>query len=431
MRKLFILFALTTATATAQQLTLQDVLNLTLKNNFDIQIAQHVAEINKINNHIGTAGGLPVVTGTLSDQESAANLSQKLNTGLEIKRNGATVNTLNANVTASMLLYNDYRVKATKAKLDAFQKQSEELLQAQIQNTLATVLVRYYTIVRQQTYIKTLGLSIELSKKQLEIVQAKKGVGLANDADLFQSQIDLNTRQQDLQAQQLVLAQAQTDLLNVMKLKPDAAIAIKDTIIIDKQVNLAGVLDVINQNPQILSLDEQIKIYALIEKETEALRYPSLRANAGLNYGRTNSSAGQLLLNQSYGPFVSLGLSVPIYNGGNYKRQQQTDYLNSQIAKIQKDNTVLDFQSAAYKTFQVYSNSLTQIATQQNTFDLASKLVSLSLQRFQLASATIVELREAQKSFEEAGFRLVDLSYTAKLAEIELKRVSGKLGVNN
>jgi outer membrane protein len=58
---------------------------------------------------------------------------------------------------------------------------------------------------------------------------------------------------------------------------------------------------------------------------------------------------------------------------------------------------------------------------------IASALLQLTLQRFELSAATIVEVREAQRSFIEAGYRLVNLSYSAKLAEIELKRLSGQL----
>lgn len=83
--------------------------------------------------------------------------------------------------------------------------------------------------------------------------------------------------------------------------------------------------------------------------------------------------------------------------------------------------------TATIKLFKAYTNSLQQLNTQQNTYQLSQQLVQLSLQRFQLAAATIIEVREAQKSFEDAGFRLVTLSYSAKIAEIELKRLSNRL----
>lgn len=430
MKRILILFSiLTVVNANAQQLTLQDAINISLKNNFDIRIAKNNAEINTINNHLGVAGGLPSVTATATDQESVVNINQKLNTGTEISRSGAASNALNANVTGTMLLYNGYRVVATKKRLEELQKQGEHLLNAQIQNTIASVMLKYYDVVRQQSYMKTLQQSIDLSTKQLELIQTKKEVGLANNADLFQSQIDLNTRLQDMQTQELIVAQAKTDLINLLNIKEDSAFIIKDSIIIDKNIQLVDVMGSINQNPLLLSLDQQVKINELLEKEVASLRKPALRANTGLNFGRTQSAAGQLLLNQSYGPFIGLSLSVPIYSGGAIKRQQQVAGINTSNAKLQKESAVLNYKTATIKTYQSYTNSINQLKTQQNTYQLSQQLVDLSLQRFQLAAATIIEVREAQKSFEDAGFRLVNLSYAAKIAEIELNRVSNKLGL--
>ena len=427
MKKVIIIFLLFSTKAFAQQLSLQDAINMALKKSYDIQIAKNVVDINKINNNIGVAGGLPTVTATASDQESVVNINQKLNTGTVLARNGATNNNLNANVTGSMLLYNGYRVVATKKRLEELQKQSEQQLNTQIQNTIAIVMVNYYNVVRQQSYIKTLQQSIEVSKKQLEIIETKQSLGLANNANLFQSQIDLNARLQDIQAQQLILAQAKADLLNAMVANPDSSISIIDTIVVDKNLNLAEIIAEISKNPQIISLDNQIKINELIEKETAALRQPLVRANAGLNYGRNQSDGGQLLLNQSYGPFINLGITIPIYNGSVFKRQQQTANINTQNAKLQKDNVLQQNHTATIKLFKAYTNSLQQLNTQQNTYQLSQQLVQLSLQRFQLAAATIIEVREAQKSFEDAGFRLVTLSYSAKIAEIELNRLSNRL----
>lgn len=428
MKRILILFSmLTVVNANAQQLTLQDAINISLKNNFDIQIAKNIAEINTINNNIGVAGGLPSVTATATDQESVVNINQKLNTGTEISRSGAASNALNANVTGSMLLYNGYRVVATKKRLEELQKQGENLLNTQIQNTIASVMLKYFDVVRQQSYMRTLQQSIDLSTKQLELIQTKKDVGLANNADLFQSQIDLNTRLQDMQTQELIVAQTKTDLINLLNIKEDSAIIIKDSIIIDKNIQLVDVMGSINQNPLLLSLDQQVKINELLEKEVASLRKPALRANTGLNFGRTQSAAGQLLLNQSYGPFVGVSLSVPIYSGGAIKRQQQVAGINTNNAKLQKESALLNYKTATIKTYQSYTNSINQLKTQQNTYQLSQQLVDLSLQRFQLAAATIIEVREAQKSFEDAGFRLVNLSYAAKIAEIELKRVSNKL----
>ena len=70
---------------------------------------------------------------------------------------------------------------------------------------------------------------------------------------------------------------------------------------------------------------------------------------------------------------------------------------------------------------------MNQLEKEKKNYALTADLVKLVLQKFELRQATIIDLREAQQSFEESGYRLVNLSYVAKAAEIELKRVSNQL----
>ena len=415
------------STANAQLLTLDDAIKIALKNNLDIEIEKNNFQINKINNNIAVAGGMPNVSSSISSQQSVVDVNQKLNTGLIINRAGSLSNSTNANVSASQLLYNGSRVVTTKKRLEALQKQSEFQLNAQIQNTMALVMVKYYDVVRQQFYLNTIQQSIELSRKQKEIIETKKSVGLATDAEYFQSQIDLNTRMQDFQSQQTIVSQVKVDLLNVLNLKLDTIIVIKDSILIAEDIQLNQVLSSSNTNPEISSLDQQIKINNYLFKEMEAMRKPSLNAGAGFNYGRTQNAAGQLLLNQYYGPYLGIGLTIPIYNGGAVKRQLQSADIRTKTTVLQKEVAILNYQTAATKTFQSYISGIEQIKTQGYTFDLSSQLVALVMQKFKLASATIIEVREAQKSYEDAAFRLVNLEYLTKIAEIELRRLSNQL----
>ena len=50
------------------------------------------------------------------------------------------------------------------------------------------------------------------------------------------------------------------------------------------------------------------------------------------------------------------------------------------------------------------------------------------MQNFQVNQATILDVKAAQTSFEEAAYLLVNLKYAAKTAEIELKQLTYKLG---
>jgi outer membrane protein len=436
MKRLFLLNLLLVFNTLAfcQQMRLPDAVSIALKNSLDIQVVRNNLNINEVSNSYGFAGGLPLVTASGSDNEQSVNIKQKISqkingvdTSYNIIRNGATSNQLTGGASGSIVLFNGLRIVSTKRALEEMEKQGQEYVNSQIQNVIASVMTSYYDIVRQQGYIKTIKQSIAVSSQKLDIVKAQQGVGLANNADLFQAQLELNNMIQARESQQLVIDQAKTNFLVLLTLKPDSLIEISDTIIVDKSVALGDIINNLSTNPDVIAADEQIKINRFIEKETAAQRYPTIRATAGYNYSRNQASAGQTLLNQQYGPLAGFNFIIPIYNGSIYKRQQKIAEINTRNSALQKDIIIRNYSSDAVKTFQAYSSSLIQLETAQKNFELAQKLIALVLQQFQLRQKTIVDLTVVQQTFETAAFTLTNLSYASKSSEIELKRLTGKL----
>ncbi|MEO6686573.1 MAG: TolC family protein [Dyadobacter sp.] len=431
--KIAIFLLLTGSSAMSHQvpadslITLDDAIAIALKNSLEIQIAKNGVEANTLLNNYGVAGGLPTVTATASNVEQIQNITQELQTGPGTKRRGADGNNTNAGITASLLLYNGKRVVATKKRLAELQSQSSEYLNSQIQNTIAAVMTSYYDVVRQLSYMNTVRFSIIASQKRLEIIEVRKTAGMANNADLFQAQIDLNTLTQTLTNQQLAVDVSKSELLRLLALDPKSPVAIRDTILVDQTINIDNVLEKLSVNADIKAAENQIRISELIVRETAALRYPTVQLNLGYNYIRAQSSAGFTLLNKVTAPSAGVTLSVPIYNGGALKRQQQVAEINSNSAKSQKQVLVRDYSSQAMKMFQTYRSSLEQLESQKANYKLSQQLLDLTLQRFQLIQATIIDVREAQRSFEEAGYRLINLNYAAKSSEIELKRLTNTL----
>jgi outer membrane protein len=410
-----------------QILTLQQAINIALKNSLDIQIQRNNVAISKINNNIGVAGGLPVITASASDIEQTTNVDQKLNSGTIIKRNGAVGNSYSSNVTAGILLYNGSRVVANKHRLEQLELQSDQNLNSQIQNTMASVMFDYYNIVRQQAYLAALEQSIAVARQQLNIVKTQQSVGMANNADLYQSQINLNSLVQQKQAQQLVIDQAKTGLLLLLNLKPDSLIDIKDTIIIDHSLALGDVLNNLNRNPDIIAAEKQMNINEYIEKQIASLRYPSVGATAGYNFNRSQTTAGNVLLNRSIGPFVGISIGIPIYDGTSYKRQQKVAEINVVNASLARDSLFNAYAAHAVQTYQAYTASLEQLDSQKINLQIAQKLVNIVLERFQLHAATIIDLMQAEQSYQNASFTYIDLSYAAKSSEIELNRLINQI----
>lgn len=408
-------------------LSLDEAISIALKNSLEIKIAKNEIEARTLMNHYGVAGGLPTVNASLGNTEQVMNIRQKLQNGTNIERNGAAGNNLSAGVTASLVLYNGHRIVATKKRLEELQAQGEEQLVSGIQNLIAEVSTAYYDIVRQQSYVKTIHQSILASEKRLEVLEARRSAGMANNADIFQAQIDINTANQLLMNQLLVVDVAKTELLRLLTEDPGRGLEITDTIIVSRDLDLESILERASHNTDIRASENQVRINEMILKEVAAQRYPSVRLNAGMNYTRAQSAAGFNLLNQSFGPNIGVAVSVPIYNGNAFKRQQQAASVDVRSARNQTEILQRDFSANVYKTFQAYQNALKQLETEIKNYRLTEDLLNLTMQRFELIQATIIDVREAQKSFEDAGYRLVNLSYAAKAAEIELQRLANQL----
>jgi outer membrane protein len=421
-------FAMITGEVVAQQLTLDTAIAIALRNSPGLKISRNNVDIAGISNTYGMAGGLPLVQGNLNATQQMTSLEQKYSNPLNNKSSSnANSTNLNSGVAASLPLYQGSRIVTEKKRLEVVESQSRLQYGSRAQNLIYSVMLKYYDIVRQQGYSRTLEASIRASRQKLEIVKQQQSVGLANDADLFQSQVDLNTQTQSLIAQDLVIQQARTDLLTLMILNPDSTVIVEDTIVVDKSIRLDSILSAAGQNPDIQSAYEQIRINQFLEREVGASRYPSVALNLGYNFSRTTNPQGFNILNQAYGPYLGLGVVVPIFNGGIYKRQEQIAGINVNTARLQKDTLMLNVQSTAVKNWQAYQNNLKQLETAKQNYDLSQKLLNLVLMRFQYKVATIVDVTLAQQSFESAGFQLVNVSYAAKAAEIQLRRLANAL----
>ncbi len=412
---------------TQQVLTLANAIDTALLNNFDIRIAKNNVEIARRYNTYGIAGGLPSVTASAGDNYSGSDILQQKNDGTETELAGVRENAISAGVSAEMVLFNGFRVIATKDRLNFLENQSEVLLNQQLQQTIANVMVSYYDIMRQQNYLKIIESSLDVSRQKLAISNVRDEVGMANAVDLLQAQTDVNTAEQLLALQQLAIEQNRADFLMLINVEKQFPYIVDDTIVVDETLQLDSIMDYLKRNPQYLSAELQVLIDEQLVKEVAAQRYPSIKLNAGYDFYQSDISKGPVSINRNYGPTAGIALQVPIFNGFAYKSQQD-------IAKIRVDNSILEQESLfsiletrAGNLFRAYSTTMQQIESQRRNFEMTQQLVNVVLQQFNLGQATILDVKAAQSSFENSAYLLVNLLYSAKVAEIELKQLTYSL----
>lgn len=413
-----------------QQFTLSNAIDTALRNNYDIQISKNYVEIARMNNTYGVAGGLPYVSAHAGDNGSLTTINQKFNDGTsESNISNKGENAVNAGVSAGIVLFNGFKITATKEKLSRLQNLSEIQLTQQIQNTIADIMITYFDIIRQQNYLKIIQNSLDVSKQKLDIINVKKNVGMSDAVEILQAQSDVNSAEQLLALQKLVIEQNKSDLLLLVNSKKQRQFSVTDTIVIDQSLQLDSIINYLNRNPQYLSAEQKILIDEQIVKEISSQRYPSIKLNAGYDFFQANLNKGAMTMNQNYGPAAGVNMQIPIFNGNIYKTQKDVAKINVNNSKLEMESLQNSLTTQAVKTYRTYSTTLQQIESQRKNFEMTKQLVDVVMQQFHVSHATILDVRAAQTSFENAAYLLVNLLYSAKVAEIELKQLTYSLGI--
>jgi len=147
--------------AAQNNLSLKEAVTIAIQNSYDIKLVENAASIAKNNNNYGVAGGLPTVTATGTNNNTLTTINQTFpDASRNTTRSGVDGSTLNGGLTATMILFNGYRIAATKDRLESIQKQTEAALQTQMLNTSSTVMQQYYNVIRQLAFLKTIEKSI-------------------------------------------------------------------------------------------------------------------------------------------------------------------------------------------------------------------------------------------------------------------------------
>jgi outer membrane protein TolC len=410
-------------------LSLSDALSQALDKNYDIQIAHNEVIAAQASDYYGNAAEHPFYSLTASENGQLTGVNQKLASGNEISRIGVPSHAFATQLGVAYPIFNRFRVSATKGRIREQINATNYRAAAQMQNTLAQVSIRYYDIVRQQKLLKSLQKTLDVSEKRLELVKVRQSVGMANNTDLYLAELDLNTRKQEIVAQDLALRQNKTDLNTLLARDKNMNFSVSDTIIIAQNLDYEELLASAKKNPDAMFAESQVNTMDWMEKEVHAQRLPTARLTGGVAANISNTTAGFILQNANYGPFVGASVSIPLFNKGIFNKQEEIVALQRNTRQTQANSLQNTIEGNMYRTWQAYQTFQGRIISETANIGIAQQYLSLVFQRYTLNQSNAIELREAQRSYEEASFRLTSVQYATKVAEIELLRLAAKIVV--
>lgn len=435
MKRTLLYFSLLLCTAAhAQQiLTPDQAIDLALKNNYDIRLAQNDAAITANDYAYANLAFAPRVNGTANKNWTATQTKQEFANGSKRDTSGIHASTFSANVNLAWTLFDGLKMFATKQKLESLRDLGELAVKDQVINTVANILAGYYNVVQQKQQLRNLSEQLSISEERVKLSDAKFQTGLGPKTDWLQSKVDYNALKASYLRQQTLIDQSKATLNQLMAVEAgNTQYDVMDTIPLNMDLSYAGLRqEALQKNTGIKVAQQNLTVSQLQLKESKGDFFPVINFNSAYNYSRVNSNAAtnsfSPIYNQNGVLTYGFSATIPIFNGLNVRRQVNAAKLNVGYQQLALENTRTQVDLSLTNAFKDYEYYKTAVTLEDENLGLARENVMVAMERFRQGVSTVIEMKEAQQSLEDAYNRLINARYNIKLAETQLLRLNGML----
>ena len=425
---LFVFLSLTNLINAQDILTVEEAVQIALENNYQIKIAANELQIDEVSVSVGNAGMLPQVGLNLMDNNSVQYLRQTRSDGSVVERDNAKNNSLNYGIAMDWTLFDGLRMFADYEQLKETQKLGEAQLKQVILNKVGEVMITYFDLVQQKQQLTALDSTIIISEQRVDLAHNRFTIGKASKLEVLNAQVDLNTDETLMQRQKELYVNTKVQLNEYLARDLKIDFEVVPEIFVDQALQLPELETLVEKENPTLQVEQINKRISELElKQTKALRYPTIFASTGYNFGRTESSLGFTTNSNSRGWNYGFGASLNVFDGFNQNR-------NEKIAKIQIENTEVaiaqrtqELMSLVNTTYQTYLTNISLIELEGKNEAIAQENMEITVEKYRIGIIPTIEFRTAQLNYINAKVRHSNAKFQAKLSEIILKQLAGNL----
>jgi len=280
----------------------------------------------------------------------------------------------------------------------------------------------YLTAIATAARIETTDAQVTNAQALYNKAVDQQKAGLSPAIDTLRSQVELQTRQQQLIVARNDYAKQKLSLARIIGLPPGQEFQLTEKAPYQAMTPLP--LEVYLQHayasrPDYYAAQSQVRSAELTHRAAAAGRYPTIDLNA--NYGDIGVTPGQ-----SNGTWqVNGGISIPIFEGGKVhsdllEADAQLKQARSQLGDLrgridyEVRNALLDLTAAAE-----------QVEVARSSVDLAEQAFNQSKDRFAAGVTDNLEVVQAQESVASAHESYIQSLYAHNLAKVELAYAIG------
>lgn len=419
------------AVAQAPVLTLEQAMDLALRHNYDIRLSKNDSSLAALDYaysiyafvpRLSAAGG--VLYNINAQRQTFQDNTERSSTGIRSRN-------LTGSVNLDWTVFDGGKMFVTRHRLRELLALGELEIKNQITNSLAQVMQRYFAIVAQEQQLTSLKEQMQLSQDRLALARLKFEVGTGVKPDVLQAEIDYNNQRATYMATEAEAEKLKTQLNVLMGVSPRATYRVADTAINNDRNLLpdSSMQTLVATNPALQLAAQRVTVTGLQLRERKAELWPSLSLNSAYNFNRTNNSTVinpySPLFNQNAGFNYGVTASVPIFNGFSARRNIKAAELDVAYQTLNYERTKDTVENAlltAWRNYDLYTNT---VQLQEENLKLVRENLLIARERYRIGISTFIEMREAEQNLATANNSLIQARYQAKLAEIELLRLTG------
>lgn len=405
--------------AEAQTLTFREAVSIALEDNPLIAVARNSAEIAGNNAHIGNAGMLPSVDLTASTYYQKSD-------PVAVPEGAFTVNS--ASLGASWTVFNGLGNVFRYRRLQSEGRRGEIEARNSIESVLVSVSAAYYRGAAASENLRIARDLLEISRERLERVRNRAVYGQGGTIDVLAAQVDFNSDTVTVVQAGFAWEEARREINALLDRDIDTEFDIDPSVEFiapgDYEALRASALA---RNASYLSAVESVRQAKLSKKIARSAWLPRLDLAASYGYDRTVEDFGVDFSGADRGWDVRAVLSLNVFDGF-------TKYIDSKNASIAvrsnellERQAMIDLEQSLASAWDSYLNSRTVLELERSNLEAARVNFSRTMELYELGRVTSTQFREAQLNLIRAETNLSTARYNAKLDEVDLLRISGRL----
>jgi outer membrane protein TolC len=439
--RFLIFLVITTASFSADTLTLESLLSEVLKNNFGVKIAKNQEASSKNNRVLANSNLLPTLdlegnlnyTETDSDTDPAANsdgVQGAYNQSLGLRLNWT--------------LFDGFRMFRARALVHRQSDLDLELARQQIETAVLNASRAFLALLSHQQKELILREQLEISRHRLMDQQHKKEMGATSSRELLGAQVVLNTDSSAWLSQLTELNAAQNRVNILIGRTPSAAVFAAPPPELPPSIQPVPYwselslknntsLKSLRLGHEIANLNVAIKSSAFWPMLIFVGSYGWSSSDAEYLSGQNNPLTGLPLDNtsrSSLSGMVGLNLRWNLFNGLLDKTSLSNAKLRAQDASWLRDEAQLKIESQVYELWLRAENALKQYQFDQSALELARQNFAVNQEAFQTGQVNSLSFREAQQALLNSELRLETSRLNAALSLMELEQSAGILRIN-